>query len=325
MNELVSVIIPAYNMEDYLERCVVALQNQSYSNIEIIIVDDGSTDRTPRICDELAQNDHRILVQHQENSGLACARKSGLNITGGSYIAFVDADDYVDENYIELLYVAAESNQADLVVCSYYEDETPVCWQEKELGLINRNKALDLLSTFSHGDNIKLVVMWNKLYRRSLFDKIEFTKARIHEDEFMAHWVLGEAEKTVLLPDALYHYCQREGSLSQSQTNRYKKRYQALRAFEERLEYYQKKSTPELSKQMLNTCLKLINYEYTQMRACYALSGKFLEKVAFRISYKHVWIGICLKNRRSFSLKRKIKYMIYTVSYRLYWKLFKEL
>ena len=116
---MISVIVPVYKVEKYLRQCIESIQRQTYSDLEIILVDDGSPDGCPAICDEYARNDKRIKVLHQENGGLSVARNVGLDIAKGEYIAFVDSDDYIKENMYEMLYNKIVMEDADLIICSY--------------------------------------------------------------------------------------------------------------------------------------------------------------------------------------------------------------
>ena len=121
MNDLISIIVPVYNVEQYLRKCIESIKNQTYTNIEIIIVDDGSTDNSGAICDELKQTDNRIQVLHKKNGGLSDARNAGLKIAKGEFVGFVDSDDYIKEDMFETLYKLNKEHHSDIAIVSYYE------------------------------------------------------------------------------------------------------------------------------------------------------------------------------------------------------------
>lgn len=212
--ELISIIIPVYRVEQYLNKCVQSVVSQTYKNLEIILVDDGSPDKCPAICDEWANKDSRIKVIHKENGGLSDARNAGLAIAKGKYIGFVDSDDYIEETMYELLYTAIKNEDADLAICnlekvteageplsagSYVKREV----FSKEEGLY---KILD-------ANNWSYVTAWNKLYKREIWDGIEFPKGKIHEDQFVIHRIIFQCQKIVAIEDKLYKYVQRSGSI----------------------------------------------------------------------------------------------------------------
>ena len=132
--ELISVILPIYNVEKYLEKCLKSVINQTYKNLEIILVDDGSKDNSPQICDEYAVKDKRIVVIHKSNGGLSDARNAGIEIAKGKYIALIDSDDYVEKDYVQFLYQLIKENNAEMSICSHtvlYTNRTRI---EKETG-----------------------------------------------------------------------------------------------------------------------------------------------------------------------------------------------
>lgn len=219
VNEKISVIVPVYNVEKYLEKCVDSLINQSYKNLEIILVDDGATDSSGTLCDKLQKKDERIKVIHKVNGGLSDARNAGLDIATGEYIAFLDSDDYVHKDLYSSLYTLMKDNDCDLGICNYvYVDEegnsiAPVSDTLKD-EVINRDEVIDKLMTKL---NFYYVTAWNKLYKKSVLDNIRFPKGKIHEDEYVAHYVLAASNKVVTTSNVYIYYVQRQGSITNTQ------------------------------------------------------------------------------------------------------------
>lgn len=206
----ISIIVPIYNVEPYLRRCVESLLKQSYADFEMILVDDGSPDNCGAICDEYAAMDHRVQVIHKPNGGLSDARNAGLAIARGEYIAFVDSDDWVAEDYLERLRFALSETGADICECDVIktsgeetssEQGTPVAYETEG--------ALTQLIN----DGVFRQHVWNKLYRREVISDILFPKGKTNEDEFWTYQVFGNAKKVAKISDILYFYFQRPGSI----------------------------------------------------------------------------------------------------------------
>ncbi len=206
MNKLVSVIIPVYNTEKYLSECVESVACQTYTNLEIILVDDGSTDSCPALCDGLSGKDGRITVIHKENGGLSSARNAGIAAARGEYVSFIDSDDVISPFFAERLLTAAEKYGADFAACLFkrFEDTVPeISEGEREPELLSRSEAF---GCFFSGRNVDMVIAPNKLYRRSLFDGIKYPEGRLHEDEAVIHHLIGAAEKIAWLDEPHYFY-----------------------------------------------------------------------------------------------------------------------
>lgn len=215
MSPLVSVIVPIYKVEQYLKRCIDSIIAQTYKNIEIILVDDGSPDNCGAICDEYALNNGRIKVVHKPNGGLSDARNKGIEVSKGDYICFVDSDDYVEKDYIEKMLSAAELSNADLVISNFkyvYEDGTIKKYEfEHEFKSYSSEESMEIL--VSNNMSIPLVVAWSKLYAKKLFSEYRFKKGLIHEDEEICHKIINSSNKIVIIDDVLYNYVQRTGSI----------------------------------------------------------------------------------------------------------------
>lgn len=242
MKELVSIIVPVYNVEKYLERCIQSLVNQTYSELEIILVDDGSTDLSSKICDEWVKRDSRISVIHKKNGGLSDARNAGMKIVKGEYVCFVDSDDVVHKDFLKSLLILLNEYNADFVegVAQKFTEKFDTSMDsEIEIEIYNRERAmLELIAE----RKIRQTV-WNKLYRRELIEGIEFPYGKINEDEFWTYQVIGKVNTVVRTSQVIYGYFQRTGSIMGQ--NYCMKRLDVLQAKEERMQYI-KKEFPDL-------------------------------------------------------------------------------
>ena len=217
----VSVIVPVYKVEDCLPACAESLLGQTFTDFELILVDDGSPDGCGALCDSYAARDSRVKVIHRQNGGLSAARNSGLDAARGEAIAFVDADDAVAPDYLEKLRAALEKAGADMAVCAVEDvDEAgaplspPVLTVPEEAGVF---EGKELLARFFGPASTCYTVAWNKLYRRKLWENLRYPAGRIHEDDAVAHLLYWQAEKVVCIPDVLYFYRLRQGSICRTE------------------------------------------------------------------------------------------------------------
>lgn len=217
-NELISIIVPVYNVEKYIDRCIRSIVTQTYSNLEILLVDDGTTDNSGYLCDVWEQKDNRIRVIHKENSGLSDARNVGIANSNGLYLAFVDSDDYIHPTMIERLYQASRENDAEISLCNWSRvDEQCQNIDDKDSPIKDELlSGKDLIAKLFESKYEYYVVVWNKLYRRCLFDDVKFIKGRTVEDEFIAHRLFGQCNTIVSIRDELYYYLQRSDSIMSS-------------------------------------------------------------------------------------------------------------
>ena len=245
---LVSVIIPIYNIANYLQQCIDSLLNQSYSELEIILIDDGSTDRSPQICDENEKKDSRIKVIHKQNAGAASARNIGLDVAKGNYICFIDSDDYVKENYVEKLLYSLEMNNADVSVCSYqylYKDAIEHEYMDP-LGVVSEKEFIRRFLT-----DWKCGLLWNKMFKATLMRNVRFEEGHKIDDEFFTYKVIMNADKVVVINDELHMYRMRASSVMQSTEINYE------RMLQDRFEYLTQryldviKKYPDLKKEYL--------------------------------------------------------------------------
>ncbi len=214
---LVSIIVPIYGVEQYIEKCVESILSQTYTNIEVVLVDDESPDKSPAICDQYASRDGRVKVLHKKNGGLSDARNAGLEVSTGEYISFIDGDDYVAKNFIETLINLCIDESAEISCCGYI----PV-FEDYGKGVNSYDSTLKKTFTapLAIEDTLKAdgtlqVMTWNKLYSRNVFeaDSIRFPVGKIHEDNFTTYRLLFNAIKIAYSYSQLYFYIQRPDSI----------------------------------------------------------------------------------------------------------------
>ena len=232
MDPLISVIVPVYKVEEYLNRCIESIVNQTYTNLEIILVDDGSPDRCPEMCDEWAKKDKRIKVIHKKNGGQASARNDGLALAGGDLVGFVDSDDFIAPSMYEAMYAVMKENECDVVECSRLdfvsdnEVELP-----KELGPVTVFSREETIRDFLAEKHLKRTV-WNMLVKASIARKVQFDAGKTHEDILWPYRVFMLSDRIAYLDSRLYFYFQRPNSTMNKKYS--EKRFDGLDALETR-------------------------------------------------------------------------------------------
>ena len=236
--DLISIIVPIYKVEVYLDKCVRSIAAQTYENLEIILVDDGSPDNCPAMCDAWAEKDRRVRVIHKENGGLSDARNAGLAIATGEYISFIDSDDYIAPEFIAQLLAALQRTGADIAECATaYVDETGCILQHRNTTPVSEMDKMEALRRLVLEDGIYQTV-WNKLYRRHVAMSVLFAVGKYNEDEFWTYQVIDRIEKLAVVQEPLYNYLQRSSSIIGVGYNI--RRLDGLEARFQRMEYLQK-------------------------------------------------------------------------------------
>lgn len=234
----VSIIVPVYQVESYLHKCVDSILAQTFTDFELILVDDGSKDRSGQICDEYAEMDERVKVIHKENSGPSDTRNRGIEQAAGNYFMFVDSDDYIAPTMVECLYQSILKENADIAACNFlysFEDDrnqdfsTNIQWEVVSGAEIFYNRKNDRSCGY-------WTVVWNKLYKSKVFGKLRFRAGKYYEDEFWANDIYQMDIKMVTIPECLYYYRQ-HGNNSMKTTNS-KKNLDILEALQERIDIY---------------------------------------------------------------------------------------
>lgn len=229
---LISIIVPVYNVIDYVEKCLDSICRQSYTKLEIVVVDDGSTDGSAEICDAYAAKDNRIKVIHRENRGLSAARNDGLDVVTGELIGFVDSDDWIDPDMYEFLYQLLKGGGADISICSHYIEKptkTKVKYASDAVLRLSSRDAIRLLVE----DNIIRNFAWDKLYKRHLFDGLRFPQDRYFEDIAIMYKIFYKAQDIVMKGHPKYHYMVRTDSITGSKYNPGKEYHMFLAVYEQ--------------------------------------------------------------------------------------------
>ena len=235
---VLSIIVPVYQVENYLHKCVDSILAQTFTDFELILVDDGSKDRSGQICDEYAEMDERVKVIHKENSGPSDTRNRGIEQAAGNYFMFVDSDDYIAPTMVECLYQSILKENADIAACNFlysFEDDrnqdfsTNIQWEVVSGAEIFYNRKNDRSCGY-------WTVVWNKLYKSKVFGKLRFRAGKYYEDEFWANDIYQMDIKMVTIPECLYYYRQ-HGNNSMKTTNS-KKNLDILEALQDRIDIY---------------------------------------------------------------------------------------
>ncbi|SEQ06244.1 glycosyltransferase family 2 protein [Epilithonimonas lactis] len=210
---VISIIVPVYNVELYLQDCIDSILNQTYKQLEIILVNDGSTDGGGEICDEYAKCDDRIKVIHKKNGGLSDARNTGIQVCKGEYISFVDSDDILHVEFINVLFQNLISNNALISCCNFqsFTDSSDLNYDlyETEVEIFTGNEFLGML--YDPKWVPQNVVMWNKIYHKSIFEKLRFPLGKLHEDEFVFHEIY-DGKKTIVYTDVKLYFYRKHGA-----------------------------------------------------------------------------------------------------------------
>lgn len=310
----VSIIVPIYNVEKYVAKCIDSLIGQTYSNIEIILVNDGSTDGSRGICEKYAHNDNRIKLINKNNGGLSDARNKGLDIATGEYVFLVDSDDYIDLNTISLLIKKAGEYQADVVVCNY------IHVLEKQGDLFSFETSADTVEVYDTGIDFYRQICdgknrighcnlaWGKLYKTSLFKKIRYPFGKIHEDEWTTYKVLAEAKRTVYIDDILYYYLIRDGSIMR--TKKPERDLHRIEAYEERYKFFEERNEDKIVYHTLSMLLGGYIIDY------YKISNPDIRKMLYKKCKK-----LYRKERKRFGLVKRCQYCLFLTSPQIYKKL----
>lgn len=243
---MISVIIPVYNVKSYLKKCVDSVINQTYKDLEIILVDDGSTDGSSEICDQYKTIDSRIKVIHKKNGGLSDARNCGIDISKGEYITFLDSDDWVDENIYKILYDALKKYDVNISICKLKQ----VCSEDEKLDVSKDNiiiySSLELSKKLYYNNNtiIQIVGACNKLYKKNVFKNKRFPYGKFYEDGFLIPILLNEAKNVAYIDKELLYYRQREGSITHKKFS--EKTLECIEVYEYLINYYKNNRLIEL-------------------------------------------------------------------------------
>ena len=243
-NNKISVIVPVYNVLPYIEKCINSLICQTYKNLEIILVDDGSCDGSGEICDKYAQKYKNIIVFHKNNEGLSSARNVGLVHVTGDYIGFVDSDDYIEQDMYEKMLQTMNNSKSDMCVCSFVREKEN---SQRHVVLNDFDiQGLEYFKLFADKESMPYVVIWNKLFKVDLLKGLKFPEDKIHEDQWVIHYIVSRAKKISLISSELYHYTDRINGLSKGSD--FSKHFDDYDALFDRIEFLKKMNYIDLLK-----------------------------------------------------------------------------
>jgi len=311
----ISIVVPVYNVADYLHYAIDSLMKQTYQNFEVILVNDGSTDDSPRLCEDYAREYENIHVFHKENGGLSDARNFGVTKANSDWIFFLDPDDYLEEYTLELIVKIQEIHQADLIstkvkATSKYDDYSSYHLKQSDyesLSVITKEKALELMLD----DKVATVSACAKLYKKSILERVPFPVGKIYEDFYVVSEHLSLADKIVISPLETYNYYRREGSIVRSTFT--EKRYEFFDAVERNEEVIRKKYNQcEELLQSLQAKKILGGFVVIGAKADSGLKDFAKDKELLRVKMSEL-----LKNSK-LSSKVKLKYLIFIFSTKLY-------
>lgn len=306
-NTLITVVVPVYQVEQYLMRCIDSIRNQTYKNLEIILVDDGSKDKSPSICDEYVEKDTRIQVIHKENGGLSSARNAGIEQATGEYIIFIDSDDMIHPKMIEELYNLLQDTNSDIAICGYrrfseQEELEKIVQPDLARHTYSREEALCQIYGL---ESIKYVVAWNKLYSIKLFDGVRYKLGKLNEDEFTTYKLFAKSSRIVSTNQIYYYYFYNGNSITTNQkylaSNDIYEAYSEAIAFFKENGYYKAASIAEKSHlyRLISRCrtyynmgkekdeeFKTFRRKYKQYYKLYCKDFRSIGLFIFLISYK---------------------------------------
>ena len=279
-NPLISVIVPVYRVENYLPECIESICSQTYTNLEIILVDDGSPDNCGAICEKYAAKDSRIKVVHKPNGGLSSARNAGLDVASGEFIGFVDSDDIIEHEMYEKMMHTLLEKEADLCFCRVVAmDEDGTRRENNRLygigevvlnGMETMERLLKQGSTYFES-------AWNKLYNRELFENLRFAEGKLHEDARIIHRIYGKCNRVVVVEDLFYIYRLRSGSIMRGQFT--VKRLDLIEAYMDRVNYCLSENMQELAGHaMVQLVGKMLEIWMTMEKGNYAAKKRIREQ-----------------------------------------------
>ena len=311
MEELISIIIPVYNAEAYIENCITSMLNQTYDNFELILINDGSKDKSLSMCLKYAEQDDRIKVYDKPNGGASSARNLGLKHVKGRYIVFADIDDFASRNYLENLYAAAKEGNYDIVQCNYeivnnqYQEEKYVGFDKNDVREITKAQALN--------NRLYKVTLWGKIYSSKLFENFQFKEGIIYEDDASYYIFIDRANKIAVLDETLYYYYMSNNSVMR---NNNEINMDFIEIYNERINYFKKRNNIELLEGTYNRYCLVLMLAYS---SCIDSNKNKSNTNRLLDIYKENYIKI--KKSKYVSVKDKVMYKIFNISPKLVGKI----
>lgn len=277
---LISVIVPVYKVEPYLKRCIDSILNQTYTDFELILIDDGSPDNCPAICDEYAKKDPRVHVIHQDNGGLSAARNAGIDWafanSDSEWITFIDSDDWVHQNYLEIFYNQLIRCNSKILMCSF----------EKVTSHVNDRIIIDVKSVLCKPEEVYInkrgisTIAWCKLYNKEVFANHRFPIGKLHEDVFLVHQLLFICDTITVIDIPLYYYFQNPESITQKKWN--PKRLDEIIAHEEQLVFFKNSPYKEAYRLEIVSYIWVLSDQLRMIRQ----QGKKYMFIRLRVKFK---------------------------------------
>lgn len=260
---LISVIVPVYKVEKYIERCINSILKQTFTDFELILIDDGSPDNCGAICDHYAETDTRILVIHQENGGLSAARNTGIDWvqenSASEWITFIDSDDWVHEKYLETLYTSVKETGCYVSSVSYLQTDCKL----PDIEDSQLQCTVWSVDEYYQQHNLPATIAWGKLYAKKCFEVIRYPIGKLHEDEFTTHKVLFMFDKIAIVDAPLYAYFVNSQGITKSEW--VPKRLDVIEAFEQRIEFFEERKKDSLKTHTIKIYLYVIRKQITQI------------------------------------------------------------
>ncbi|MDR2956144.1 MAG: glycosyltransferase [Prevotella sp.] len=313
---LISIIVPIYNTPSFLPECIESAIGQTYQNIEVLLLNDGSTDSSPRICDSYAEKDERVRVFHMPNRGVACTRNTGLIEARGAYLLFLDSDDYMDREIVSALYKVMIDTDSDMVLSSYnIITETGDTHQEKPRQITGTYSGADFMQHIYDTDFLpQNIVLWGKLYKRELWQDVWMPENNLHDDEHALTFIIDRSDKITAIPQKLYYYRERQGSIMNTFNIEYqiKKSFDFMLVFNDRHQLFSKKGYDDLVVENLRKKSNSIRTTYKNIRN---LDAKNKNKVIYKKRLKKE-IGTSMKiylSNKKVKMHRKVKMLIWYI------------
>lgn len=298
----IAVIVPVYNVENYIERCIDSILNQSFDDFKLILVNDGSTDRSYEICKEYAISDRRIKLINQENMGLSMARNNALEYSSERYLTFIDSDDYIHRDFLKILLENLIDNSADISVADhqkvYQSERTEHEEKENTIRVLSNIQAVEQVVK---DNDENMIVAWGKLYKRELFEDIRYPRGKYHEDEFVTYKLYYKAETIVKTKAKLHYYTQRDESITGDKYSL--KRLEKLEGLREAVEFFREKGEEDLA--LSANYRYLFNIQIAYYRVKFELGSNKPVMNNLKQDYDTNYRGIN-KDMKEYSLKEKI-------------------
>lgn len=282
----ISIIVPVYKVEEYLPRCIDSILAQTFTDFELILVDDGSPDNCGKICDEYAQKDDRIVVIHKNNGGLSDARNAGIDVATGEYIGFIDSDDWIDPNMYYVLHNNAIKNMADISECLFMQCSDNIVVKQPNKIIEKVFSKENAIIELYNNDNYGSIIVCNKLFKKELFDILKFPVGRINEDQFVTPKLFYHSNCVVFCNYIGYYYFRRQSSIMNSEFSA--KRLDAVYAYKETRKFFIEHNLKQALKYNDATyCFVLLKYwklfkENNYIRNEYAVIIEEYRKLKFK-------------------------------------------